>query len=98
MLGCTAPKLDQENIDAIVYIGDGRFHLESAMIFNPDIVAYKYDPYNKEFTIEEFGHEEMQEIRHEAIKQARRSKKVGLIMGALGRQGNPKTLELYLIS
>lgn len=94
VLGCTAPKLDQENIDAIVYIGDGRFHLESAMIFNPDIVAYKYDPYNKEFTIEEFGHEEMQEIRHEAIKQARRSKKVGLIMGALGRQGNPKTLEL----
>lgn len=94
VLGCTAPKLDQENIDAIVYIGDGRFHLESAMIFNPEIVAYKYDPYNKEFTIEEFGHEEMQEIRHEAIKQARRSKKVGLIMGALGRQGNPKTLEL----
>lgn len=94
VLGCTAPKLDQENIDAIVYIGDGRFHLESAMIFNPDIVAYKYDPYNKEFTIEEFGHEEMQEIRLEAIKQARNSRKVGLILGALGRQGNPKTLEL----
>jgi len=94
VLGCTAPQLDQTNTDAIVYIGDGRFHLESAMIYNPNIVAYKYDPYNKEFTVEEFGHEEMRGLRMEAINQAKTSSKVGLILGALGRQGNPQTVRM----
>lgn len=91
VLGCTAPKLD-EDIDAIVYIGDGRFHLESAMIFNPRMVAYKYDPYDKQFTVEEFGHSEMQRARRAAIDEAKTASKVGLILGALGRQGNPKML------
>ncbi len=40
VLGCTSPKLDKDSIDAIVYIGDGRFHLESIMIANPRIPAF----------------------------------------------------------
>lgn len=94
VLGCTSPQLDAKNVDAIVYIGDGRFHLESAMIYNPKIKAYKYDPYDKSFTIEEFGHEEMHAVRKDSIYKARSAKTVGFILGSLGRQGNPKTLEM----
>ncbi|XP_009582560.1 PREDICTED: diphthamide biosynthesis protein 1, partial [Fulmarus glacialis] len=39
ILGCTSPRLAQDT-DAIVYLGDGRFHLESIMIANPGIPAY----------------------------------------------------------
>jgi 2-(3-amino-3-carboxypropyl)histidine synthase len=41
ILGCTSPSLDSDT-HAIVYLGDGRFHLESAMIANPSVPAYKY--------------------------------------------------------
>ena len=42
LLGCTSPKMPDEEYDVVVYLGDGRFHLESFMIANPDIAAYKY--------------------------------------------------------
>lgn len=92
VLGCTSAKMSTEDYDAIVYVGDGRFHLESAMIHNPDLPAYKYDPYNKEFTQEGYDHEMMRSVRHSAINEAKNAQTVGLILGALGRQGNPKTL------
>lgn len=44
ILGCTSPSLQTTGgarVDGIVYLGDGRFHLESIMISNPDIPAYK---------------------------------------------------------
>ncbi|XP_050765152.1 2-(3-amino-3-carboxypropyl)histidine synthase subunit 1 [Gymnogyps californianus] len=41
ILGCTSPRLAQDT-DAIVYLGDGRFHLESIMIANPGIPAYSF--------------------------------------------------------
>ncbi|KFD57709.1 hypothetical protein M513_01379 [Trichuris suis] len=40
-LGCTAAKLPPE-IDTLLFVGDGRFHLEAAMIANPTVTAYKY--------------------------------------------------------
>jgi 2-(3-amino-3-carboxypropyl)histidine synthase len=40
ILGCTSPILPQSY--DIVYIGDGRFHIESIMIHNPDALAYKF--------------------------------------------------------
>ena len=43
--GCTSPRLT--GMDALLYVGDGRFHLESAMIANPTVQAYRYDPYSK---------------------------------------------------
>jgi 2-(3-amino-3-carboxypropyl)histidine synthase len=95
VLGCTAARLppkDEQKIDAIVYIGDGRFHLESAMIHNPETPAYKYDPYSRKFTIETYDHKEMYALRRSAIATAKHAKKVGLILGALGRQGNVGTL------
>lgn len=39
ILGCTSPKMTE--IDAIIYLGDGRFHLESAMIANPTLQAFR---------------------------------------------------------
>ncbi|KAJ2806607.1 Diphthamide biosynthesis protein 1 [Coemansia guatemalensis] len=91
LLGCTSPRLS--DIDVIVYLGDGRFHLESIMIHNPDIPAYAYNPYNKAFTRERYSHKEMHSLRQNAIASAKEAKKFGLILGTLGRQGSPKVLE-----
>ncbi|EST05344.1 Diphthamide synthesis, DPH1/DPH2 [Kalmanozyma brasiliensis GHG001] len=70
VLGCTSPKLDKDSIDAIVYIGDGRFHLESIMIANPRIPAFRYDPYTKRFVRELYDHAEMRKMRGEAVRLA----------------------------
>ncbi|MBN3318866.1 DPH1 synthase, partial [Atractosteus spatula] len=75
------------------YLGDGRFHLESIMIANPDTPAYKYDPYSKVFSREHYDHEAMRAVRRQAIEAARGARRWGLILGTLGRQGNPKILE-----
>uniref|UniRef100_A0A3B5LQK6 2-(3-amino-3-carboxypropyl)histidine synthase subunit 1 n=1 Tax=Xiphophorus couchianus TaxID=32473 RepID=A0A3B5LQK6_9TELE len=92
ILGCTSPRLDC-HVDAIIYLGDGRFHLESIMIANPDIPAYRYDPYSKVFSREYYDHKAMQATRLQAIDQARLAQRWGLILGTLGRQGSPKVLE-----
>ena len=94
ILGCTAPKLPQD-VKAIVYVGDGRFHLESIMISNPRIPAFRYDPYEKKFTREFYGHEEMRGMRQEAIQKASSATKFGLILGTLGRQGSTTVLEVF---
>ncbi|KAG8423271.1 Diphthamide biosynthesis protein 1 [Metarhizium acridum] len=95
ILGCTSPRLkDEDAVDMILYLGDGRFHLESIMIHNPSIPAYRYDPYSRKLTRETYGHDEMQSLRRSAIHTARTAKRWGLILGSLGRQGNPHTMAL----
>lgn len=95
ILGCTSPRMAAEtNVDLILYLGDGRFHLESAMIHNPSIPAYRYDPYSRKLTRETYDHEEMHDLRRQAITQAKKAKKWGLILGSLGRQGNPHTMTM----
>ncbi|CAK7198410.1 Diphthamide biosynthesis protein 1 [Sporothrix eucalyptigena] len=97
ILGCTSPSLaastesDDDNL-VILYLGDGRFHLESIMIHNPTVPAYRYDPYARKLTRETYGHAEMQDLRRSAIRTARTAQSWGLILGSLGRQGNPHTL------
>ncbi|KAF8076147.1 putative diphthamide synthesis protein-domain-containing protein [Lyophyllum atratum] len=71
ILGCTAPQLN--DVDALVYLGDGRFHLESIMIANPSVPAFRYDPYSKKLTRERYDHREMQTVRDDAVQTARRS-------------------------
>lgn len=39
-LGCTSPRI--KNSKKVVFIGDGRFHLESAMIANPTLEFFRY--------------------------------------------------------
>eukprot|EP00842_Homolaphlyctis_polyrhiza_P001520 jgi/Hompol1/2369/HPOL_005970-RA len=90
LLGCTAPKLVGQ--DMIIYLGDGRFHLESVMIANPTLPAFRYDPYSKVFTREYYEHDEMQSLRSHAIEQGIKAKRFGLIVGTLGRQGNTKVM------
>lgn len=93
VLGCTSQRLDKQKFSGMIYVGDGRFHLESSMIHNPEIPAYRYDPYLRKFTREYYDQKEMITVREDAIKTASRSKKIGLILGALGRQGNNATLD-----
>lgn len=79
-------------MDVLVYIGDGRFHLEAAMISNPNLTAYRYDPYEKKITIEKYDHVQMLANRKDAITRAKDAKIFGLILGTLGRQGSPTVL------
>ncbi|SCV05412.1 LANO_0H06920g1_1 [Lachancea nothofagi CBS 11611] len=92
VLGCTSQRLDKSQIDAMIYVGDGRFHLESAMIHNPEIPAYRYDPYSRKFTIEKYNQKQLVQVRTEALSISKRGKTFGLILGALGRQGNLATV------
>ena len=92
ILGCTSPRLP-DGTEALIYIGDGRFHLESIMIANPSVQAYQYDPYSKVISRENYDHHQMKITRREAIVQASGAKTFGLILGTLGRQGNPKILD-----
>lgn len=60
VLGCTAPsdlgktistengtKTEPSKGHVMLFIADGRFHLEAAMIANPFLRALRYDPYSK---------------------------------------------------
>ncbi|GLC65677.1 hypothetical protein PLESTF_000328000 [Pleodorina starrii] len=99
VLGCTAPVVDPASADAIVFVSDGRFHLEAIMIANPSIPAYRYDPYGRVFTRERYDHAGMRAVRRRAIEAARTAKRWGVVLGTLGRQGNPAiltTLERHL--
>ena len=112
VLGCTSPVLASSATTpgseqaVVLFVADGRFHLESTMISNPLISRfYRYDPYPKTLTEESYDHTKMKNLRYEAIEKARRkiqAKKqqqqngrpavFGIILGTLGRQGNPALL------
>jgi 2-(3-amino-3-carboxypropyl)histidine synthase len=105
VLGCTAPGELGKSIDSggltegktqhvMLFIADGRFHLEAAMIANPTLRALRYDPYSKTLTDERYETEKMKSIRQDAICKAvdPSAKMFGVILGTLGRQGNPAIL------
>ncbi|KAG0303382.1 Diphthamide biosynthesis protein 1, partial [Dissophora globulifera] len=92
ILGCTSPQLPKDE-DVLIFLGDGRFHLESIMIHNPELPAFRYDPYSKKFTRERYDHEDMHSLRKHAIETAKKAKRFGLILGTLGRQGSTSILE-----
>ncbi|KAJ7591289.1 diphthamide synthesis protein [Mycena floridula] len=100
ILGCTAPRLDE--VDALLYLGDGRFHLEAIMIANPTVPAFRYDPYSKKLTRERYEHEEMRQVRNDAVQTARKtiskSEPWGVVLGTLGRQGNFNQLKAVTAS
>jgi 2-(3-amino-3-carboxypropyl)histidine synthase len=43
VLGCTAPVVPAGAFDALVFVADGRFHLEAMMIANPTLPAYRWE-------------------------------------------------------
>lgn len=93
ILGCTAPRLDKK-IDTILFVCDGRFHLEALMIANPKIKAFRYDPYSRKLTHESYAFDEMYQQRISAINTTVRIMQeggtIGIILGTLGRQGSEK--------
>lgn len=91
ILGCTAPQI--RCADAVIYVGDGRFHLEAIMIANPKLRAFRYDPYEKKLTEEFYDHELMLQTRLTAIERTKQAERFGLILGTLGRQGNVNVLK-----
>ncbi|KAF2309395.1 hypothetical protein GH714_001902 [Hevea brasiliensis] len=99
LLGCTAPRISSKSVIGsfsdigVVFVADGRFHLEAFMIANPDISAFRYDPYLGKLFLEEYDHQGMKETRKRAIERAREAKSWGIVLGTLGRQGNPRILD-----
>ena len=93
VLGCTSPSLPQDNLDAFIFVADGRFHLESAMIANPSLPALRYDPYGKSFTKEAYDSPLLLKTRLGDINRARHARRWGIVLGTLGRQGNPAILQ-----
>ncbi len=95
VLGCTAPVVPGE-YDAIVFVADGRFHLEALMIANPRVKTFRYDPYGRILTVEEYDQVGMRQARRTAVEKARNAETWGVVLGTLGRQGNPHILEKIL--
>lgn len=70
-LGCTSPVLPygtgsrRHQPATVVFIADGRFHLEAVMIRNatPNVAYYRYDPYSKLLTRERYDVEAMRRMR-----------------------------------
>jgi 2-(3-amino-3-carboxypropyl)histidine synthase len=135
--GSTTDSIPRERV--MLFLADGRFHLEAAMISNPTLRALRYDPYSKTLTEERYETVKMKRLRREAITAVRKSlgisvplkrggnsiatssvqdgdaiansvlqpqqrsssshppsfanrKTMGIILGTLGRQGNPAIL------
>ncbi len=71
VLGCTAPGLPS-SVDEVVFVCDGRFHLEAAMMRNPAVRFYLYNPYSRAFTLEKYDFGAMLEQRGAAVAAVRR--------------------------
>ncbi|MGB1607977.1 MAG: 2-(3-amino-3-carboxypropyl)histidine synthase subunit 1/2, partial [Promethearchaeia archaeon] len=93
VLGCTAPTIDASGVDLVIYIGDGRFHLEAIMIANPALPYYRYDPYSKVISAEGYAHDQLHHNRKNAIAACAGARVFGVIQGTLGRQGNPRVVD-----
>lgn len=97
VLGCTSPQIsintdDNSTQPIMIFICDGRFHMESAMIANPQLTFYQYNPFTKVLTLEKYEVDLMMNIRSSYINKCKNFKTVGIIFGILGRQGNPSIL------
>ncbi|CRG95657.1 diphthamide synthesis protein, putative [Plasmodium gallinaceum] len=86
-------KFLKENNIKIIFIADGRFHLESLMIHNPDFSFYRYNPFDKVLSEEKYDYKLFYEIRKNEIKKCINCKTVCIILSTLGRQGNVNILK-----
>ncbi|RXG63208.1 Diphthamide biosynthesis protein 1 [Armadillidium vulgare] len=91
VLGCTSVPVPKGY--TVLGLGDGRFHLESVMISNPDANTYLYNPYSKLLSHESYNHAQMKSIRRREIDKCAIAQNWGVILGTLGRQGSVKVLE-----
>ena len=63
------------------------------MIANPGIRTFRYDPYLGKLFLEDYDQKGMRESRKNAIAKAKEATNWGIILGTLGRQGNPRILQ-----
>lgn len=54
----------------------------------------RYDPYGRVLTHEEYDQRGMRDVRRAAVERAQSAKQWGLVLGTLGRQGNPTTMQM----
>jgi 2-(3-amino-3-carboxypropyl)histidine synthase len=92
-LGCTSPQIT--GADILVFVADGRFHVEAAMMANPELPTFRYDPFTNRLFQEFLSMNELKQTRMVQMKKALSGKtnRVGLILGTLGRQGSVGVLE-----
>mmetsp|Transcript_83214 Transcript_83214/g.222411 ORF Transcript_83214/g.222411 Transcript_83214/m.222411 type:complete len:402 (-) Transcript_83214:6-1211(-) len=93
VIGCTAPKLDANLVDHVIFVADGRFHLEAVMLQNPGFSFFRYDPYSRCLSRESYDNMGALKNRTQAVTLAKGARLVGLILGTLGRQGSVGVLE-----
>lgn len=100
VLGCTAPVVDPRTTH-MVFLADGRFHIEAALIANPQLPALRYCPLTQLLTIERYDHVRMLTTRLAAVTAARATLARppsnppvwGVVLGTLGRQGSPRVVD-----
>lgn len=71
VLGCTSPRLLVRERNIVIFLCDGRFHMEAAMIANPEYEFYQYDPYSRAMTEEKYATNLMITRRQEEISRAK---------------------------
>ncbi|VWU50608.1 diphthamide biosynthesis protein 1, putative [Hepatocystis sp. ex Piliocolobus tephrosceles] len=81
-------KFLKKNNVKIIFIADGRFHIESLMIHNPDFCFYRYNPFDKTLSEEKYNYKLFHDIRKNEIKKCQNFKTACIILSTLGRQGN----------
>ncbi|KAL0207072.1 hypothetical protein P9112_012783 [Eukaryota sp. TZLM1-RC] len=88
-LGCTVPRIPNDNA-LIIYIGDGRFHLEALAMHNPDISILRYDPFTHHLSLQQLDVASLKAQRKEAINKIilKETLNLGLVVSTLGRQGS----------
>jgi 2-(3-amino-3-carboxypropyl)histidine synthase len=94
ILGCTG--CTSKNYENIIYLGDGRFHLESIMLANPHSYFLQYNPFSHfffgvDFSLLNF----LREREFILFKSFFKKKNSALIISSLGRQGNSKILKRF---
>ncbi|KAI5181922.1 2-(3-amino-3-carboxypropyl)histidine synthase [Nematocida sp. AWRm80] len=90
VLGCTSPKIKTENV---LFLAEGRFHLESAMIQNPTRRYFRYCPSTKTLQRERHNYNGFITIRQNKQKHFLSSKRIIVLFGTLGRQGGKLLLK-----
>lgn len=56
------------------------------------MILCRYDPYGRVLVMEQYDQEGMRAVRRRAVEAARSAGSFGLVLGTLGRQGNPHIL------
>lgn len=80
VLGCTSPIIKQK---VVIFVADGRFHLESLMYNNPNCIYYRYCPFNIKLFLEKYNKSKVLEMRSKAIAAYQQAKVIGLIKSRL---------------